>query len=44
MSKYTDNYNLRKPEKDENYDVEVANSNNTIIDNALYGKVDKKPR
>lgn len=42
MSKYTDNYNLRKPEKNENYDIEVANSNNTIIDAALYGKVDKK--
>lgn len=44
MADYTNNYNLIKPLQNENYDVGVANTNNTIIDNVLYGKVDKKPR
>lgn len=44
MSGYTEHYNLKKPSQSENYDVDVANTNNTVIDNALYGKVDKKPR
>lgn len=44
MADYTNNYNLIKPLQDENYDVSVANINNTIVDNALYSKVDKKPR
>ena len=44
MADYTNNYNLIKPLQNENYDVGVANTNNTIIDNVLYGKVDKVPR
>lgn len=44
MSEYTDNYNLRKPAQSENYNVDVANTNNTIIDNVLFEKVDKIPR
>lgn len=44
MADYTNNYNLIKPLPNENYDVGVANTNNTIIDNALHAKVDKKPR
>lgn len=42
MSEYTEHYNLKKPAQSENYNVEVANTNNTIIDNVLYNKVDKK--
>ena len=30
MSKYTDHYNLILPNQTENYDVDVANTNNTI--------------
>ena len=41
MADYTNNYNLIKPLQDENYDVNIANTNNTIMDNILYGKVDK---
>lgn len=44
MADYTNHYNLKKPAKSENYDVDVANTNNDIIDEKLYGKVDKKPR
>lgn len=44
MADYTNHYNLKKPAKSENYDVDVANNNNDIIDEKLYGKVDKKPR
>lgn len=44
MSEYTEHYNLKKPAQSENYNVEDANTNNTIIDNVLFGKVDKKPR
>lgn len=43
MSNYTKYYNLKKPLKTENYDVDVANTNNTIIDTVLWGKVDKTP-
>lgn len=41
MSNYTEHYNLKKPLKTESYDVEVANTNNDIIDEKLYNKVDK---
>lgn len=44
MSEYTEYYNLKKPKQTENYDVDVANTNNSIIDTTLYSKVDKKPR
>ena len=40
MAGYTDNYNLILPDESENYDVEVANTNNTI-DAQLSNKVDK---
>lgn len=42
MSEYTEHYNLKKPAQSENYNVDIANTNNTIIDNVLYNKVDKK--
>lgn len=42
MSQYTDYYNLKKPVSSENYDIDVANTNNTIIDTVLHSKVDKK--
>lgn len=41
MSGYTEHYNLKKPTQSENYNVEDANTNNTIIDAILFGKVDK---
>lgn len=41
MSNYTEHYNLKKPLKTESYDVDVANTNNDIIDEKLYSKVDK---
>ena len=41
MSGYTEHYNLKKPAQSENYNVEDANTNNTIIDAILFGKVDK---
>lgn len=44
MADYTNHYNLKKLAKSENYDIDVANNNNDIIDEKLYGKVDKKPR
>ena len=43
MSKYTDHYNLILPNQTENYDVDVANTNNAKVDEVLYEKVDKKP-
>lgn len=43
MSDYTINYNLILPDKGENYDVEVANTNNKIIDTQLGNKVEKVP-
>lgn len=43
MAEYTNHYNLKKPLKTESYDVDVANTNNDIIDEKLYGKVDKFP-
>ena len=44
MAEYTKHYNLKKPAKSENYNIDVANENNDIIDEKLYEKVDKKPR
>lgn len=41
MSNYTEHYNLKKPLKTESYDVDVANTNNDIIDEKIYEKVDK---
>lgn len=41
MAEYTDNYNLILPDESENYDVEVANTNNKTIDTQLSNKVDK---
>ena len=43
MSDYTTNYNLILPKKEENYDVETANTNNKIIDTQLGNKVEKVP-
>lgn len=43
MAEYTTHYNLKKPITTENYDIDVANTNNDIIDEKLYGKVDKIP-
>lgn len=42
MAEYTTHYNLKKPARNENYNIDVANQNNDIIDEKLYGKVDKK--
>lgn len=42
MPNYTTNYNLIKPLKEENYDVdEMINKNMDIIDATLYKKVEK---
>lgn len=41
MPKYTENYNLILPDQSENYDVDVANTNNKTIDTQLANKVDK---
>ena len=43
MSEYTNNYNLILPEQSENYNVDVANTNNRTIDTYLGNKVDKIP-
>lgn len=44
MSKYTKNYNLIKPDKSDNYDIEdVATKNADTIDTVLFSKVDKVP-
>ena len=43
MSDYTEHYNLKKPAQSESYNVDDANTNNTIIDTILFGKVDKIP-
>lgn len=42
MAKYTENYNLEKPDKTEYYDIETANKNNDIIDARLFEKQDKQ--
>jgi len=42
MPNYTKNLNLILPKESENYDVEVANTNNKIIDEQLKNKVEKK--
>lgn len=41
MATYTDNLNLIKPAQGENYNVDVANTNNEVIDNAIGNKQDK---
>ncbi len=43
MANYTKHYNLKKPASSENYDVRVANTNNDIIDEVLFGKQEKVP-
>lgn len=44
MPDYTQNYNLIKPKKSENYDVEdTTNTNMDIIDTQLSNKMDKVP-
>lgn len=43
MSEYTKYYKLIKPKSNENYNVDVANTNNDLIDEALCEKVDKIP-
>lgn len=43
MPKYTKNLNLIKPNANENYDVDVANTNNELIDTAIGNKVEKVP-
>lgn len=44
MADYTENIKLILPKKTENYDVEVANTNNKLIDTQLGNKVSKIPR
>ena len=44
MAEYTENLNLILPKQSENYDVEVANTNNRLIDTAMSSKVEKRPR
>ena len=44
MAEYTENLNLILPKQSENYDVEIANTNNRLIDTAVSSKVEKKPR
>lgn len=41
MAEYTNNLHLIKPTQSENYDVDVANTNNEIIDTAIGSKVSK---
>lgn len=41
MPNYTKNLKLIKPKKNENYDIEIANTNNEIIDTAIESKVEK---
>jgi len=44
MPDYTQNYNLVKPKKEENYDIDdVTNKNMDVLDGVLYGKIDKTP-
>lgn len=43
MPSYTEHYNLIKPNKTENYNINVANTNNEVIDEELYKKVEKIP-
>ena len=43
MAEYTEHYNLKKPAGSEYYNISDANTNNDLIDTALFGKVDKKP-
>lgn len=44
MPNYTKNLNLILPNENENYDVEVANTNNKIIDDKIGNKVEKVSR
>lgn len=45
MPDYTQNYNLVKPKKSENYDIDdVTRKNMDILDAALEGKISKTPR
>lgn len=44
MADYTENINLILPKQNETYDVEVANTNNKVIDAEIANKVSKKPR
>lgn len=44
MPNYTKNLKLILPKENENYDVEVANTNNKIIDDKIGNKVEKVPR
>ena len=43
MAEYTEHYNLELPANAEHYDIKVANTNNKIIDEKLYEKVEKIP-
>lgn len=43
MPNYTKNLNLIKPSANENYDVDVANTNNELIDASIGNKVEKVP-
>lgn len=40
MANYTEHYQLIKPLQAENYNVDVANDNNTRIDQVLFQKMD----
>lgn len=43
MPKYTKNLNLIKPNANETYDINAANTNNELIDAAIGNKVEKVP-
>ena len=43
MANYTQHYNLKKPLQTENYDIDTANLNNDVIDEALFSKQEKVP-
>lgn len=43
MPNYTKNLNLILPDKNENYDVDIANTNNKIIDEEINNRVEKIP-
>lgn len=43
MPSYTEHYKLIKPNKTDNYNIDVANTNSDVIDQELYKKVEKIP-
>lgn len=41
MATYTEHYNAKKPNKSENYDIDIANFNNDLWDEKIFEKQDK---